>query len=89
MRLDNQNILKQKAIDQGFSCQSPIIIDGKPYRLEPKPKARPHVLQRNGFTIEKNEAGELFAQIPNGIHDKDFLAEENGTIYCTLCKGDK
>ncbi len=84
MREDNPNILKQRAIDQGFCCQNPIMINDLPYHLEPKPKGRPHILEKN-FQIEKNEQGELFARIPNGVHGRDYLAEDDKGVYCSVC----
>ena len=69
------------------ACAVPNLIDGKPYRLEPKPKGRFAVLKKYGHEPELID-GVLYARIPLGTHGADHLGidPETGRIGCILCE---
>jgi hypothetical protein len=87
------NKARQKSIDSNYCdelyCNTKYIDPqtNEPYRLEPKPKARKHVLEKNGFKTEEKD-GVLHARIPLGVHGFDNLAIDLETeeVVCKLCK---
>lgn len=86
----NQSLQTARTNHDEHGCQANYLQDGQPYRLEPKPKGRRHVLERAGFTCQ-DIGGVLHVQIPLGIHGTDNLAIDpaTGEIVCLLCKGGK
>lgn len=68
-------------------CQSPHIIDGKDYRLEPKPRGTQSRLESKGFVCETVD-GLLHVRVPLGTHGADHLVvDEDGSMRCRLCEG--
>lgn len=85
---DLKTKLHEARKDQSLHCSEPLLVDGKPYRLEPKPHANEDRLKRAGHDIEY-VGGVLSVRVPNGKHDADYLGinPETGEIVCLLCKG--
>ncbi len=67
-------------------CPTPYLQDGKPYRLEPKPKGRESILIKYGHEIETID-GILHARVPLGTHGTDHIGLDPDTkeIGCVLC----
>jgi hypothetical protein len=74
--------------EPAYHCSAPYRgPDGFPYRLEPKPRARQHILEKCGFVTEMVD-GVLHVRVPLGCHDADHLGIDpaTGEIGCVLCR---
>ena len=73
-------------IAPAHQCQTPYLQDGKPYRLEPKPRGHVEVLAKYGFKCE-GVNGVLHVRVPLGVHGADHLGIDpaTGEIVCVLC----
>ena len=87
---DKLRAAKQAVIDGDprLDCQARYTVNGKPYRLEPKPRAREYMLQKHGHPYETIN-GVLHVQVSLGTHGTDHLGIDpaTGDIVCLLCQG--
>lgn len=75
------------------NCPTPFIgTDGKPYRLERKPRGnKSRLIAALGHENVVEENGVLCVKIPLGTHGRGSLGIDpaTGEVACTLCKGDQ